>query len=256
MGEAQPRLGVARETPKKQRRTSAQDDNVLKKVCRSLEAAGLSVVVIVALDATPALAPTGHTLRRIRRSLETTGMSVVVDTATEVGEIGSSRSGKANLALVRDDTNSSGSGGRQVALGGASEGPVIVLTTAVDEAAARAAFVTGGLGYVVKVSDTVSAATSSTLVARSGERRRSPAPALPSTDSSSAVVLGHGLTSRELEVLRALATGASTVEVARELYVSPKTAKNHIAHIYAKLGVCSRTQAVAKALRQGIVKID
>ena len=60
----------------------------------------------------------------------------------------------------------------------------------------------------------------------------------------------------EVEVLRALVTGASTVEVARELYVSPKTAKNHIAHIYAKLGVSSRTQAVARALRQGIVRLD
>jgi DNA-binding NarL/FixJ family response regulator len=68
--------------------------------------------------------------------------------------------------------------------------------------------------------------------------------------------LDHGLTDRELEVLQALATGASTVEVARELYVSPKTAKNHIAHIYSKLGVSSRTQAIAKALRQGIVSID
>ena len=57
-------------------------------------------------------------------------------------------------------------------------------------------------------------------------------------------------------MLQALATGASTVEVARELYVSPKTAKNHIAHIYSKLGVSSRTQAIAKALRQGIVSID
>ncbi len=254
MGEAQPRLGLARETPKKAKRTSA-DDSVLKNVCRSLEAAGLSVVVVVALDASPALAATGHTLRRARRSLETSGVSVVADTAAVVGMPAARRSGKAKLALVRDQEELLHPAGGKTGQDGVNTGPVIVLTTATDEAAARAAFVTGGLGYIVKPASMASAGAVAPFVVRRGDRRQQVA-AVPPADPSTATVLAHGLTSRELEVLQALATGASTIEVARELYVSPKTAKNHIAHIYAKLGVSSRTQAVAKALRQGIVSID
>lgn len=64
------------------------------------------------------------------------------------------------------------------------------------------------------------------------------------------------LTTREVEVLQALANGASTCDVARSLFISHKTVKNHIAHIYAKLGVSSRTQAVAAAVRLGIVRIS
>ena len=63
------------------------------------------------------------------------------------------------------------------------------------------------------------------------------------------------LTAREVEVLQALANGASTYEVARSLFISNKTVKNHLAHIYAKLGASSRTQAVAAAVRLGIVRI-
>jgi DNA-binding CsgD family transcriptional regulator len=63
------------------------------------------------------------------------------------------------------------------------------------------------------------------------------------------------LTSREVEVLEALANGASTCDVARSLFISHKTVKNHLAHIYAKLGASSRTQAVATAVRLGIVRI-
>ena len=63
------------------------------------------------------------------------------------------------------------------------------------------------------------------------------------------------LTTREIEVLQALANGASTCEVSRSLFISHKTVKNHLAHIYAKLGASSRTQAVAAAVRLGIIRI-
>jgi two-component system, NarL family, response regulator DegU len=63
------------------------------------------------------------------------------------------------------------------------------------------------------------------------------------------------LTRREVEVLQMLANGASSNDVARKLFISGKTVKNHLAHIYSKLGATSRTQAVAKAVRLGIVRI-
>lgn len=57
------------------------------------------------------------------------------------------------------------------------------------------------------------------------------------------------LSSREREVLCLLAEGASTTEIARRLYISPATARNHIQHILARLGVSSRLEAVTLALR-------
>jgi putative nucleotidyltransferase with HDIG domain len=65
-----------------------------------------------------------------------------------------------------------------------------------------------------------------------------------------------GLTPRELEVLRLLARGASTRVIGRRLHISPKTAANHIEHIYAKLGVGNRALASLRAERLGLVGSD
>lgn len=58
------------------------------------------------------------------------------------------------------------------------------------------------------------------------------------------------LSMREREVLRLLAEGAGTAEIARRLYISPATARNHIQHILGRLQVGSRLEAVALALRE------
>jgi two-component system response regulator DegU len=54
-------------------------------------------------------------------------------------------------------------------------------------------------------------------------------------------------------VLRLFANGALASQVAQQLYVSPKTVKNHLSSIYRKLGAVNRTQAVALAVKQGII---
>jgi DNA-binding NarL/FixJ family response regulator len=61
------------------------------------------------------------------------------------------------------------------------------------------------------------------------------------------------LTARELEVLRVMARGVTNAQIAAELFISPKTAKTHVQHIIAKLGVSDRTQAVVRAIEAGIV---
>jgi DNA-binding NarL/FixJ family response regulator len=63
------------------------------------------------------------------------------------------------------------------------------------------------------------------------------------------------LTARELQVLRLLAEGASNKSIARRLGITPHTAKFHVASIVAKLGATGRTDAVAKAMRLGLVMI-
>jgi DNA-binding CsgD family transcriptional regulator len=62
-----------------------------------------------------------------------------------------------------------------------------------------------------------------------------------------------GLSIREIEVLRLLADGQADKAIAGALFISPRTASSHVAAIIAKLGVESRTAAVAFALRSGLV---
>lgn len=65
----------------------------------------------------------------------------------------------------------------------------------------------------------------------------------------------HALTNRELEVLQLIANGASNKDIASALFISVKTVKTHITHIFEKLEVRDRTESVTKALRLGIIKI-
>jgi two-component system, NarL family, response regulator LiaR len=60
------------------------------------------------------------------------------------------------------------------------------------------------------------------------------------------------LSSREREVLRLLARGMENAEIAQELSISPRTAKNHVSSILAKLGLPSRVQAAVYAVRRGL----
>ena len=61
------------------------------------------------------------------------------------------------------------------------------------------------------------------------------------------------LTPRELEVLKLVASGSSNREIGRTLLLSEATVKSHLVHIYDKLGVRSRTSAVAAARKQGVL---
>ena len=82
------------------------------------------------------------------------------------------------------------------------------------------------------------------VLAAAGHRRGS-RPALPA-----------GLTAREAEVLRLLALGMRTRQVADELVISPKTADHHVQHIYTKIGVSTRGAAALFAIEHGILASD
>ncbi|HEX8769866.1 MAG TPA: HD domain-containing phosphohydrolase, partial [Acidimicrobiales bacterium] len=62
-----------------------------------------------------------------------------------------------------------------------------------------------------------------------------------------------GLTAREVEVLRLLARGLSSKDMAKQLVISPKTARNHVEHIYAKIGASSRAAAGLYAMKHGLL---
>lgn len=134
-----------------------------------------------------------------------------------------------------------------VAAGGPS---VLVVTTYGSDADILAAIEAGAAGYLLKDAPTeelVSAiratAVGQTTLGPAIQQRllgRMRAPDLAPTE-------------RELDVLRLVAAGRSNNEIARELFVSRATVKTHLAHVYDKLGVQSRTAAVAIARERGIL---
>jgi two-component system, NarL family, response regulator YdfI len=67
--------------------------------------------------------------------------------------------------------------------------------------------------------------------------------------------LAEPLSDRELEVLDLLAEGISNKLIAHRLSISEHTVKTHVASIFAKLGASSRTEAVSRAIRRGLVML-
>lgn len=64
------------------------------------------------------------------------------------------------------------------------------------------------------------------------------------------------LTEREYEIFTLLVQSYTTDDIAKKLYISTKTARNHISNVIGKLGVTSRTQAIIMLLKNGLIKID
>ncbi len=71
-------------------------------------------------------------------------------------------------------------------------------------------------------------------------------------NADSATPSGHGLTGREIEVLAQLATGKTNRAIAGELVISEKTVARHVANIFTKLGLSSRSAATAYAYEHGL----
>lgn len=63
------------------------------------------------------------------------------------------------------------------------------------------------------------------------------------------------LSARETEVLALAATGLTHKDIAARLGISSRTARNHLAHIYDKLGIHDRAQATLHAARAGLVEV-
>ena len=92
-------------------------------------------------------------------------------------------------------------------------------------------------------------AEATALLAEAERRRAAGTPAPAPSDLA-------GLTSRELEVARAIATGMSNAEIADALVISEWTVKTHVASILRKLGLRDRTQVVVAAYESGLVRPD
>jgi DNA-binding NarL/FixJ family response regulator len=136
---------------------------------------------------------------------------------------------------------------------------VIALTVATAEKDVTAAVLAGACGYLVKETpiETVVAAV---RAAAAGESWLSPqdAGALIERMRREHVAPSHdpaplaSLSPREREILRLVARGMENAEIAAELNISPRTAKNHLSSVLGKLDMSNRVQAAVLAVRSGL----
>jgi DNA-binding NarL/FixJ family response regulator len=133
---------------------------------------------------------------------------------------------------------------------------VVVLTTYADDESILDALRAGAIGYLTKdaardhIRRAIEAAAAGQAVLDPAVQARLVEVArLPRPDSSQ---LPHGLTEREGEVLRLIASGKSNSEIAARLFVSEATIKTHVNHIFAKTSSRDRAQAVIYAHQQGL----
>ncbi len=122
----------------------------------------------------------------------------------------------------------------------------------------RAAFEAGASGYVLKEAADTEVVAAIRAVA-SGERYVHPAlgAKLVAADAEERRRAEQDpLSEREREVLRLLALGHTNQEIAKQLYISVRTAETHRAHIMQKLGLSSRAELVRYALAEGLLESD
>jgi DNA-binding NarL/FixJ family response regulator len=138
---------------------------------------------------------------------------------------------------------------------------VLVLTMLDEDESVFAAMRAGARGYVVKGADTEDVLRALESVAR-GDAVFGPAIAsrvltyLTRPLSARDPILFPELSDREREVLELLARGMSNGQIARTLVIAPKTVRNHLSNVFAKLQVSDRNEAIERARRAGLGQAD
>jgi DNA-binding NarL/FixJ family response regulator len=128
---------------------------------------------------------------------------------------------------------------------------VLVLTTYDTDADILAAIEAGATGYLLKDAppDELAAAVRTAAAGQSAL-----APTIANRLIDRIRTPGAALSRREIEVLELVADGLSNQQISKQLYLSQATVKTHLVHIYDKLGVDSRTAAVAAAKTRGLIR--
>ena len=187
------------------------------------------------------------------------GISVVAAVADGDAAVAAAVSGKADVILM--DLRMPGVGGIEATARIAAERPataVVVLTMSDDDDSVFAALRAGARGYLLKEADSEDILRAVRAVA-AGEAMFGPRIADRVIAFFSAAGLRGGsatpfpqLTDREREVLDLVARGCDNPTIARRLFLSEKTVRNHVSACLTKLQVASRAEAVAAARDAGL----
>jgi DNA-binding NarL/FixJ family response regulator len=196
------------------------------------------------------------------------GLGALLASLPDVELIGEAVDGESAVALAGElrpdvvvmDLDMPGIGGVEATRRIAAAHPsmaVLVLTMLDEDESLFAAMRAGARGYVVKGADTDDVLRALESVAR-GDAVFGPAVAgrvlsyLTRPLSARDPVLFPELSDREREVLELMARGLSNGEIARKLFVSPKTVRNHASNVFTKLQVSDRVEAVLRARKAGL----
>ena len=140
---------------------------------------------------------------------------------------------------------------------------IIMLTISDEEADLYDAIKAGAMGYLLK-EISIEEVASAIRSVHGGQSLISPSMASKLITEFATMRRGDDpkqlpaprLTDRELEVLKLVAKGLANRDIAKQLYISENTVKNHIRNILEKLQLHSRIQAVAYALRENIIEVQ
>ncbi len=179
--------------------------------------------------------------------------------ATEL--VGEAADGAEALRLARErqpdvvllDVRMPGTSGLEVLPELATFTCVLMLTSSEEDETVRAAVRHGARGYLVYgsfdensvVQNILAAAGGGSVFSASAVRVLAGPPPTPDSVQAADPAVAALLSEREVGVMQLLAAGRTNGEIAAQLFLAPKTVKNHVNRIFAKLGVTSRAQAVA-----------
>jgi NarL family two-component system response regulator YdfI len=181
---------------------------------------------------------------------EDSRFQLVPSTASSNG----ARGWAADVVLAESDLESAGR-----VLTAALGAPIVLITDQLSRADLRRLLQSGVravLGRETAQHEILAAveAVSAGLTALAPEQMDLLLPSAPENDESEPW-LHEALTARESEVLTMLAEGTSNKEIAARLNISEHTVKFHVSSILAKLGATTRTEAVSRGVRQGLIVI-
>lgn len=181
-----------------------------------------------------------------------------------VGEAGSARDAVFQARATKPDVvlldvvmpDSSGLDSIPTLLHEHPEAKILILSMQDDPRYVREAFAVGASGYVLKEAADVEVVAAVREVARGGQYVHPELGArLIAADAAAArEAESDPLSEREHEVLRLLALGHTNQEIAKQLFISVRTAETHRAHIMQKLRLSTRAELVRYALAQGLLE--
>lgn len=181
-------------------------------------------------------------------------IEIAGEAATAEAAVEACRAGTIDLVLLDLQFGSQGLQGVEATRMLRSLDPaphVLILTNYDSDADILGAIEAGASGYLLKdappaelVAALRTAATGASVLA----------PAVASRLDGRTAPASTSLSTREIEVLQLVAEGRSNREIGHLLFLSEATVKSHLVHIFTKLGVSSRTRAVAAARRAGALR--
>ncbi|MBW8482298.1 response regulator [Actinomadura parmotrematis] len=180
-------------------------------------------------------------------------LRVVAEAATAEEAVARAAAGDVDVVLMDLRFGGGMTGAEATAAIGARPGAprVLVVTTYDTDADVLPAIEAGATGYLLKDAPPGELAAA---VRTAADGRAALAPAVADRLMHRLRAPGAALTPRETEVLSLVAAGLSNQDVGRRLHLTEGTVKSHLARVYAKLGVASRTAAVAAAADLGYIR--